>query len=124
MVSFFFFFSSRRRHTRLRTVTGVQTCALPIYFVLPPDQIARELAEIGRHPYLRAPSTLLGEAEAEMEGDFRKILPRLHVRTGVDFSDYRDTTIKRRLGRRMAKHQQASLPHYLRFMQANPEEIG
>src|ERR1051325_6959705 len=25
------FFSSRRRHTRLRTVTGVQTCALPIY---------------------------------------------------------------------------------------------
>src|SRR5881409_739343 len=27
---FFFFFSSRRRHTRCETVTGVQTCALPI----------------------------------------------------------------------------------------------
>src|SRR6059058_866809 len=27
----FFFFSSRRRHTRCRYVTGVQTCALPIY---------------------------------------------------------------------------------------------
>src|SRR5213082_2407321 len=26
-----FFFSSRRRHTRLCQVTGVQTCALPIY---------------------------------------------------------------------------------------------
>src|ERR1051325_7869638 len=26
-------FTSRRRHTRLRTVTGVQTCALPIYGV-------------------------------------------------------------------------------------------
>src|SRR6188472_4070029 len=26
----FFFFSSRRRHTRCETVTGVQTCALPI----------------------------------------------------------------------------------------------
>ena len=25
-----FFFSSRRRHTRYGTVTGVQTCALPI----------------------------------------------------------------------------------------------
>src|ERR1043166_6567574 len=25
-----FFFSSRRRHTRFRNVTGVQTCALPI----------------------------------------------------------------------------------------------
>src|SRR6056300_315318 len=26
-----FFFSSRRRHTRFLNVTGVQTCALPIY---------------------------------------------------------------------------------------------
>ena len=27
----FFFFSSRRRHTRCADVTGVQTCALPIW---------------------------------------------------------------------------------------------
>src|SRR3546814_4182188 len=27
-----FFVSSRRRHTRCALVTGVQTCALPIYF--------------------------------------------------------------------------------------------
>src|SRR3546814_4025656 len=33
VVSYFFFvfFSSRRRHTRCALVTGVQTCALPIY---------------------------------------------------------------------------------------------
>src|SRR3546814_4122054 len=30
-MSFCFFFSSRRRHTRCALVTGVQTCALPIY---------------------------------------------------------------------------------------------
>src|SRR3546814_3348361 len=29
----YFFFSSRRRHTRCALVTGVQTCALPIFFV-------------------------------------------------------------------------------------------
>src|SRR3546814_2068092 len=28
------FFSSRRRHTRCALVTGVQTCALPIYVLL------------------------------------------------------------------------------------------
>src|SRR3546814_19410994 len=28
---FLFFFSSRRRHTRCALVTGVQTCALPIF---------------------------------------------------------------------------------------------
>src|SRR3546814_3671870 len=35
---FYFFFSSRRRHTRCALVTGVQTCALPIWPVsAPPD---------------------------------------------------------------------------------------
>src|SRR3546814_10212495 len=31
LVFFVFFFSSRRRHTRCALVTGVQTCALPIF---------------------------------------------------------------------------------------------
>src|SRR3546814_2672588 len=31
MIVLFFFFSSRRRHTRCALVTGVQTCALPIF---------------------------------------------------------------------------------------------
>src|SRR3546814_3396766 len=31
MVLFLFFLSSRRRHTRCALVTGVQTCALPIF---------------------------------------------------------------------------------------------
>src|SRR3546814_9969651 len=31
VVIFLFFFSSRRRHTRCALVTGVQTCALPIF---------------------------------------------------------------------------------------------
>src|SRR3546814_1322910 len=37
-----FFFSSRRRHTRCALVTGVQTCALPIFeplFDHPPRQL-------------------------------------------------------------------------------------
>src|SRR3546814_3230231 len=31
LLFFFFFFSSRRRHTSCALVTGVQTCALPIF---------------------------------------------------------------------------------------------
>src|SRR3546814_16498913 len=38
-----FFFSSRRRHTRGALVTGVQTCALPI-FAAPRDLTAKWLA--------------------------------------------------------------------------------
>src|SRR3546814_4722604 len=39
----YFFFSSRRRHTRCALVTGVQTCALPIY-LLATSAIALALA--------------------------------------------------------------------------------
>src|SRR3546814_4343610 len=31
LMPYYFFFSSRRRHTRCALVTGVQTCALPIF---------------------------------------------------------------------------------------------
>src|SRR3546814_1348045 len=47
-----FFFSSRRRHTRCALVTGVQTCALPIFAernlrrigIVEPGGISRESA--------------------------------------------------------------------------------
>src|SRR5881397_3714206 len=44
---FFFFFSSRRRHTRWLNVTGVQTCALPIWRR---DRVGDDL---GRRPGVR-----------------------------------------------------------------------
>src|SRR6056300_1921907 len=43
---FFFFFSSRRRHTRFLNVTGVQTCALPIYMYIAMGQTAENVREI------------------------------------------------------------------------------
>src|SRR3546814_3909220 len=46
IVECYCFFSSRRRHTRCALVTGVQTCALPIYLT----QIRRP-AFFARQPY-------------------------------------------------------------------------
>src|SRR3546814_10670872 len=40
----FFFFSSRRRHTSCALVTGVQTCALPIY--MQPHPLAAALKNL------------------------------------------------------------------------------
>src|SRR3546814_15406772 len=41
-----FFFSSRRRHTRCALVTGVQTCALPIFTAQQHGERAKERSEI------------------------------------------------------------------------------
>src|SRR3546814_7352912 len=42
MVLMWFFFSSRRRHTICALVTGVQTCALPIYEKKEDDKLKKE----------------------------------------------------------------------------------
>src|SRR3546814_19343323 len=44
----YFFFSSRRRHTRCALVTGVQTCALPIYTLITPEHPGQCLVHV--HP--------------------------------------------------------------------------
>src|SRR3546814_16306671 len=44
---FLFFFSSRRRHTRCALVTGVQTCALPIWLFDIIHTFARSLVGLG-----------------------------------------------------------------------------
>ena len=51
-----FFFSSRRRHTRYISVTGVQTCALPIYSALA-RQEETEIMELNRPPILTIEET-------------------------------------------------------------------
>src|SRR3546814_9547477 len=45
--SYLFFFSRRRRHTRCALVTGVQTCALPIYLDDKVGQLLRALSKAG-----------------------------------------------------------------------------
>src|SRR3546814_18095367 len=58
-----FFFSSRSRHTRCALVTGVQTCALPIYRIYP-GKTRRVFEQRRNDPVLRCAqiSRLLGFA--------------------------------------------------------------
>src|SRR3546814_5385321 len=52
----FFFFSSRRRHTSCALVTGVQTCALPIYV----DHRSRELEGLQHDRVVRIAERVTG----------------------------------------------------------------
>src|SRR3546814_16386525 len=47
-----FFFSSRRRHTRCALVTGVQTCALPIFLQAATSTAADAVRAFGTLQYL------------------------------------------------------------------------
>lgn len=57
------------------------------------------------------------------EADLQKILGLLHASSGIDFGEYKDTTLRRRIRRRMALHRTESLADYARHLEENPPEI-
>ena len=68
-------------------------------YVLPPKDIARELARIARHPYVGRPATTSTESIPSDGGALSTIFQLLRRNTGLDFSHYRQTTILRRIQR-------------------------
>ncbi|CAB3749120.1 chemotaxis protein CheB [Paraburkholderia humisilvae] len=103
-----------------------------IDMVLPPADMARELARIGRHPYVASSRAAQAETETETETDtdtiaedrdYREILSRLQVAFKVDFGSYRDTTVKRRMTRRMVLHSLGSLADYAARLKDDRTEL-
>ncbi len=92
--------------------------------VLPPEKIARELARIGRYPYLDiARQPPIEEAPSGEDGNLLKIFRLLRTATGVDFTYYKQATIQRRISRRMVVRQCENLAQYLKFVQEHPDEV-
>lgn len=93
-------------------------------FVQPPAEIARTLAEIRRHPYITSPATpTVSGDSADSRDALADILTLLKRYTKVDFSQYKPTTLERRIFRRMALHHLDSLENYLTFLRNTPAEI-
>jgi len=91
--------------------------------VLPPEQIATTLGELCRHPHLRRAAMILDGARTQEPETFSAILQSLQ-RVGVDFSQYKQNTVRRRITRRMALHRITDPEQYTDFIRSHPEEIA
>jgi two-component system CheB/CheR fusion protein len=87
-------------------------------FVLPPDGIARELASISEHSYFDG-----DKKDPADEPKLERVLMLLQNRTGVNFTQYKVPTIRRRLSRRMAMQHIENLQEYLDFLASHLSEI-
>ncbi len=87
-------------------------------FVLPPAEIARELVRLGAV----AQRPLDADEQAREETAFQKILSAVKATSGVDFSKYKRTTLRRRVARRLLVHGVASLREYADLVVADGEE--
>ena len=95
--------------------------------VMPPDRIAAELVRIGLSPYMGLTVEQDDEAGSRPntgdEENFQAVLALLRQSSGVDFSAYRDTTVKRRLMRRLMLDGSANLSSYLERLKDDRPEL-
>ena len=105
--------------------------------ILPPDEIARELARIAKHPYIAAAcesgSETQTESEVPVEDDkedqdqpdaaLRKIFAILRIYSRIDFSNYKHATLKRRIQRRMMVRRTDTLEDYAKYLREDSDEV-
>lgn len=93
-------------------------------FVLSPQAIGEELARLSRHPYVSPKNRRGKQPESAVSGDaLEKIFLSLRQQTGHDFSYYKQSTIQRRIARRMILHKLDDLDSYVRYLNENPSEV-
>jgi two-component system, chemotaxis family, CheB/CheR fusion protein len=88
--------------------------------VLPPGEIGQKIVELARlsKPHLAAQSGLQISDEQMAE-----LTDLLRHSSGVDFSHYKQPTLRRRILRRMAMNHVPDVGHYLALLAADPKEI-
>ncbi|MEO8007679.1 MAG: chemotaxis protein CheB [Betaproteobacteria bacterium] len=91
-------------------------------YELPPAEMPVRLIAYVRHAFgqIRVPVAV---DTPKTEGALKKIFVLLRAQTGHDFSQYKPSTINRRVERRMAVHQIDALESYVRFLQQTPTEV-
>jgi two-component system CheB/CheR fusion protein len=91
-----------------------------VTLVLPPEKMPEALmAEKGK-------VVLDNEAvpvKAKTESGFSRIMMQLRTITGHDFSLYKQSTISRRIARRMLQHNIENTDDYVRYLKENPPEV-
>jgi len=92
-------------------------------FILPVEKMSEELIRYTKHPYIKA-SEKITDTEERFEATLSKIFLAVRATTGHDFSNYKQSTTRRRIQRRMAVHQIDDITDYLRYLQKNPAEVG
>ncbi len=90
-------------------------------YVLPPAEMPVQLMAYVAHAFGKPP-LLASIPASKAEDALKKIFIALRSHVGHDFSQYKPSTILRRIERRMAVHQLDSIDSYVRFLHQVPSE--
>ena len=91
-------------------------------YQMPPAEMPAQLIAYAAHAFGAAPRGLPGP-EPRAEHALKKIFVLLRAQTSHDFSQYKPSTVQRRIARRMAVQQIAAMDSYVRYLQQTPAEV-
>jgi two-component system CheB/CheR fusion protein len=92
--------------------------------VLSVPELAAELFALSRAPYLLSRDPAIpGPLGADQDALIGQVLGLVRGHSGSDFSEYKSTTFRRRLARRMLIRRTESLHGYLEVLRAEPAEV-
>ena len=89
-------------------------------FVGPAGNLPARLLEYLSHAPLARPEPVVPD---KTQSSLEKVVLLLRTQTGHDFSQYKKSTLYRRVERRMGIHQIDTISRYVRFLQTNAQEL-
>jgi two-component system CheB/CheR fusion protein len=89
-------------------------------FILPPDKIPAKLLEVTK--IINTAAYIGQNMPLEDDEVFKQIISVLRIRKGTDFTYYKQTTIRRRILRRMAINKNEEPAAYLKYLRENKQE--
>jgi two-component system CheB/CheR fusion protein len=91
-------------------------------YELPPAEMPAQLMAYVAHAFGKPPK-IASATPPKSDNALKKIFILLRSQTGHDFSQYKPSTIHRRIERRMAVHQINGMDGYMRYLQQTPPEV-
>lgn len=91
--------------------------------ILRPEEVGEKLATYIQHPFVQGETHVLKSTAEQHKDSMAEIFSALKMRSEIDFSKYKPSTVARRIERRMTIKQINSLQEYLALLFKDPHEI-
>ncbi len=92
-------------------------------FIFPVEQIIPQLINFSNRKSVKSKSPSVAESDSELDPYVQRILGVLMAQTKIDFVEYKQSTIGRRIQRRMAAVKLKTFEDYYLHLQQHPEEV-
>jgi len=110
-------------HAQFDGMPNAALAATSVNFALPPYALARELMRINAGNEKQSTFLIIDPNKESFIGLFESILELIRKDTGMNFKNYRHSTLIRRMEKRMFITKQSNLESYLMYLQRDEKEI-